>query len=788
MRIGAFISLLIATVGFSLWLPQITSAPTTIDDFTMPGSQPGDAGTIETPAYCDNCHAGYDQDVEPVFNWRGSMMAQAARDPLFFATMAIANQDAPESGDLCIRCHSPKGWLEGRSSPTDASALTAEDRESVMCDFCHRLVKPTPLGVNPYTGDALYTSDTYPLDQAYLATIDEIPPVSAHGMFVVDDNTDKRGPLSDPASPHQSIYSPFHKEAALCGTCHDVSNPVFSAAGNGRYAPNAFGEPAPDLNPTSLFPIERTYSEWTASAYNSPTGIYAPQFGGNKDYVATCQDCHMRDVIGKACNKHNAPVRTDMPLHDMTGGNTFVPLLINEVYPGEPDVAALNAGIVRAQRMLELAANMDVNVVADADSFKAIVHVTNETGHKLPSGYPEGRRIWIQVQALDGEGHEVFESGAYDAGSGVLDEDAYLKIYHIEPGISPGLASALGATAGPSFHFVLNDTVYFDNRIPPRGFTNAGFQAIQSPPVGYTYPDGQYWDETEYPIPRNAREVRATLYYQTTSKEFVEFLKDENTTNSLGDDIYDLWTEHGKSPPVAMQRDTFMVANPVPTADMKVFLEGPYAGSGSMSTGATFQSAAPLTQPYGGAEFIGTDNEYHGTESVSSWDASYVDWVLVEFRSGTGAATAVDTMAAMLLTDGSIVSPGEMSLYLPSGLSGSYYLVVRHRNHLAIMSSSAIDFSSGSGSWDFTTASGQAYTSGGAAMKPLTGGGYGMFAADANGDGLVTALDFTAWIASTTAGETGYRRTDFNLDGHVTALDFTTWIANTTAGAASRVP
>ncbi len=63
-----------------------------------------------------------------------------------------------------------------------------------------------------------------------------------------------------------------------------------------------------------------------------------------------------------------------------------------------------------------------------------------------------------------------------------------------------------------------------------------------------------------------------------------------------------------------------------------------------------------------------------------------------------------------------------------------------------------------------------------------------MFGGDANGDGQVTALDFTAWIASTTAGQTGYRRTDFNLDGYVTALDFTAWIANTTAGAASRVP
>ena len=42
------------------------------------------------------------------------LMAQAMRDPLFLATMAIANQDAPASGDLCLRCHTPTGWLGGR--------------------------------------------------------------------------------------------------------------------------------------------------------------------------------------------------------------------------------------------------------------------------------------------------------------------------------------------------------------------------------------------------------------------------------------------------------------------------------------------------------------------------------------------------------------------------------------------------------------------------------------------------------------------------------------------------
>lgn len=78
------------------------AAPTTINDFTLPGSQPGESGTIKLSSGCD-CHSGYDITVEPAFNWEGSMMAQAMRDPLFTATMVIANQDAPGSGDLCIR-------------------------------------------------------------------------------------------------------------------------------------------------------------------------------------------------------------------------------------------------------------------------------------------------------------------------------------------------------------------------------------------------------------------------------------------------------------------------------------------------------------------------------------------------------------------------------------------------------------------------------------------------------------------------------------------------------------
>ncbi len=104
------------------------------------------------------------------------------------------------------------------------------------------------------------------------------------------------------------------------------------------------------------------------------------------------------------------------------------------------------------------------------------------------------------------------------------------------------------------------------------------------------------------------------------------------------------------------------------------------------------------------------------------------------------------------------------------------------------MSSEHVDFSSGIGSWDFTTAMSQAYTTGGAPMKSLGGGKYGMFACDINADGQITALDFASWLSSTTAGEHGYEQPDCNMDGVVTALDFVKWLANTTTGAASRVP
>ena len=76
------------------------------NEIQQPGTQPREVGNLETPDKCDNCHGGYDPAVEPAHNWRGSMMANAGRDPIFWATLAVAEQDFDGAGDLCIRCHS----------------------------------------------------------------------------------------------------------------------------------------------------------------------------------------------------------------------------------------------------------------------------------------------------------------------------------------------------------------------------------------------------------------------------------------------------------------------------------------------------------------------------------------------------------------------------------------------------------------------------------------------------------------------------------------------------------
>jgi hypothetical protein len=211
--------------------------------------------------------------------------------------------------------------------------------------------------------------------------------------------------------------------------------------------------------------------------------------------------------------------------------------------------------------------------------------------------------MFVNIKAYDTQGNVIYEVNPYDSGAGTLKgltysyDDAMLRlpcelgfgydldtsscvafdytethvdelVYEMKP--SSGLT---GETK--TFHFALADGRYKDNRIPPKGFRIGEAEARLSVPVWQGAPDEAYFESTEYAggyddvsltIPSGADYVEVNLYYQTTSREYIEFLRDEingtgNQTlpasayiiqtdpffgqlKAWGDTIWNLWTHN----------------------------------------------------------------------------------------------------------------------------------------------------------------------------------------------------------------------------------------------------
>jgi hypothetical protein len=533
--------------------------------FTSKGTQPLPAHPLQTSGACTVCHGDYDaaHTVEPGPTWEGSMMAQSARDPLFWAALDVANHDLPGVGEWCLRCHAPRGWLAGRAEPpggsADGCALQGRlderdnDFDGVTCHLCHRMqVNPAP----PPGQAAIYFENA---------------------QFWLDD-TDcggqgepcRHGPydylVGGLPAPHPWAYSEYVRSSELCAACHNVTNPVKNLIVGG-------------VDQGFRFPIERTYREWQLSDFGLPFGLPGSDF-------TSCQGCHMPEsgVSPVFASAQHLNDRTGaLSVHDFVGGNAWIPEVLRVAYPA----LGLGPSLARTRdlaRDVLMHASAEVEVTAapwatGGGALDVDVRVTNLTGHKLPTGYPEGRRMWLHVEARDGNGALVWESGAYDPATGVLTGLPVPKVYQAKQGIWNAGTSTCETEAGGGaelFHFALNDCVAEDDRIPPKGFV--GGTDLQTQPVGYLYPETQpgvlaHWDTTHYSIPlppatRSPVTVTARLRYQTASKEYVEFLRDQADTHGFPDDctertggfpgrsrgalVHDLWAATDRSPPVDM--------------------------------------------------------------------------------------------------------------------------------------------------------------------------------------------------------------------------------------------
>ncbi len=213
--------------------------------------------------------------------------------------------------------------------------------------------------------------------------------------------------------------------------------------------------------------------------------------------------------------------------------------------------------------------------------------------------------------------------------------------------------------------------------------------------------------------------------------------------------------------------------------ELKVILEGAYEQNLSgMKTDLLFYNLIPLNQPYNAAPY-----NYSGTETVSgAFPTNAVDWVLVEIRYGTPNLTGsygtvlVESKAGLLLSDGSLVGADGISDLTFNNLSSGtdYHILVRHRNHLDVISSSPIT-AAAQMFYDFTQNQNSAFAS--QQLKNIDTGLYGMYAGDFISDASIQVTDYDFWKLSPSTLYT-YSQRDGNMDGVVQTTDYDVWYDN----------
>jgi len=205
----------------------------------------------------------------------------------------------------------------------------------------------------------------------------------------------------------------------------------------------------------------------------------------------------------------------------------------------------------------------------------------------------------------------------------------------------------------------------------------------------------------------------------------------------------------------------------------KVFLQGPFIPASdppAMTTALNSGGFIQTSQPYSASPW-----NYAGTEEVSpsffTNNPSIADWILVELRTSIAPSPSDPRRAAFLKSDGNMVGLDGTSPVNFNGISpGDYYIVIRHRNHLAVMSSITWSLNSSSASvYDFTTDSLKFYGHVLGSIK-LESGVWGMIGGDTNGSGFINVLDFIE--PDNDRFLSGYRNSDDNMTGFVNVLDF----------------
>ena len=414
---------------------------------------------FKTSDTCLACHNGLrtpaGEDVSIGADWRGSIMANSARDPYWQASVRRETLDHPKAGreieDECATCHMPMSRTQaaamgerGRVFDHLAVAATAASqdllaRDGVSCTTCHQI-----------SAERLGTPESF--SGAFAIT----PPQAdgsrpLFGPFEVDKG---RTRVMQSATGFRPSLAPHIRQSELCATCHTLFT-------------TALG---PNGEPLGRFPEQTPYQEWRRSSFPAEQ--------------ASCQTCHMPEVPEAApITSVLGQPRAGLSRHTFRGANAFMLRMLKR-YRSELGVTASDAELEAAeastlQQLQSATATVAIDRATVANGrLEVDVSVRNLAGHKLPTGYP-ARRAWLHLVVRDADGRPVFSSGAVSAAGAIDGNDADAGPARYEPHHSEIrrpedvqiYESILADRNGGVTTGLLRAVRYLkDNRLLPRGF------------------------------------------------------------------------------------------------------------------------------------------------------------------------------------------------------------------------------------------------------------------------------------------------------------------------------
>ncbi len=501
------------------------------DDAAAPDPFPGNPLPNERDDFfagsgvCAACHSrladSVGNDVSIDSYWRATMMANAARDPYWQASVSIETTNLPQHAevieDKCALCHTPLAHFSavqaGASTRLlEGGFLSAEHPQHTLaldgnsCTLCHQ-IEEVAFG-EPESFSGHYTIDA---EQPAGERLN-------YSRFAV---SEQGAGIMQGASGFIPVQSMHMAQAELCATCHTLYTPYVDDTAT------IVGE----------FPEQTPYLEWLGSAYAGNT---------------PCQGCHMPQADGAVVTSlTGGEPREPFFKHTFVGGNAYL-MDIFLAHGAEMDVTASSEqfAFTREQTLVQLqerAAALSLENVGFADSTLAFnIVVENRAGHKLPTGFPS-RRAWLHITVRDSAGNVIFESGGYTDDGRIIGDDHDDDAAQFEPHhtviLSPDdvqiYQSIMGDVNSEATGILLRGAGYLkDNRLLPAGFDKEAAHPDIRPDEGALADANFVGGGDRLMVSLNTGsaegpfEVSVELLYQTLSYRWIEKLRDFDTAES----------------------------------------------------------------------------------------------------------------------------------------------------------------------------------------------------------------------------------------------------------------